>query len=946
MLVFGPRTCVLSSDLCSVPRPVFCPQTCVLSSDPCSVIRPVFGPQTCVLSSDLCSVLRPVFCHQTRVRSSDLCSVLRPVFCPQTCVLSSYLCSLLRPVFGPQTCVLSSDLCSVLRPVFCHQTCVVSSDLCSLLRPVFGPQTCVLSSDLAFGRGGMTAAARRRQAMRRSEKQRSRSFDLILDTGYNPCLWSPVEDRHFAANLSPGDMYVYDNSGLLVAVTDGCGEGGRRRTSPARALKVTDGRRRESGPRPDSTERRPLRSKQSVDPPLSDTRQRRMATFQEARSHSLDSSFEEFQRQFAPDLVDSGVASSGRLSAKQRRARLLHEKSYSLDMSYVAHDVQLAPTSPPMATSKLAPAPHAEADSRVYQAKCSQEVNTPRRQEAAKCSSRGDAAPMLAREKRAKRFQQQKSSSYEMAGDSGRGPAEKARSRRLKQFQQQKSRSCDVPHSAAPSGDSRAAWIAPLPPSSTARTPSVSQSEKQHEMVMERLAVPSRSRKATRRASPPSERVAPPSDHCEKRIENLEQREADFWRRKRLELFQAQKSYSCEVTSQSVRVVAPEPRRHSENVTAATLCQARRQAYEARRQETIAVLPTRTDTTAERREERRKGGGRGAAFNRTMEGGGHGAASNRTAEGGVHGAAFNRTAESGGHGAAFNRTAEGGVHGAAFNRTAEGGGHGAAPNRTAESGGHGAAFNRTAEGGGHGAAPNRTAESGGHGAAFNRTAEGGGHGAAPNRTAESGGHGAAFNRTAEGGGHGAAPNRTAESGGHGTAPNRTAESGVHGAASNRPAEGHATKKKKMMLMLHSMKDVKITEAMSPTESDATGRGEAKRAPPGSRGGPSRTSEADPRRVALDFNNAISAESRDSATNRTDAATGGLTEQRRTAQLKSAQSASTGKSKTEMSAAKRSCCMRTEWSSDYNEVDANGEALVASVCTDAARLKPSKAAGEV
>ena len=71
-----------------------------------------------------------------------------------------------------------------------------------------------------------------------------------------------------------------------------------------------------------------------------DGKQRRLLAFHEKKSHSLDSSFEDYVDE--NEQLNYGYGRNHCLSVQQRRSRMMHEKSYSLDVPYVAHDFDVA----------------------------------------------------------------------------------------------------------------------------------------------------------------------------------------------------------------------------------------------------------------------------------------------------------------------------------------------------------------------------------------------------------------------------------------------------------------------------------------------------------------------------------------------------------------------------------------------------------------------------
>lgn len=74
-----------------------------------------------------------------------------------------------------------------------------------------------------------------------------------------------------------------------------------------------------------------------------EVKQRRLIAFHEKKSHSLDSSFEDYMDENAELTYSSHLHS---LSVQQRRARMMHENSYSLDMPYVPHEVEFTRDGP------------------------------------------------------------------------------------------------------------------------------------------------------------------------------------------------------------------------------------------------------------------------------------------------------------------------------------------------------------------------------------------------------------------------------------------------------------------------------------------------------------------------------------------------------------------------------------------------------------------------
>ena len=111
-----------------------------------------------------------------------------------------------------------------------------------------------------------------------------------------------------------------------------------RRESSAGRRESSAGRRESSAGRRDSSagKRDTGRQLPQIPQENGEVKQRRLIAFHEKKSHSLDSSFEEYMDDSAE--VNHHTGHHHGLSVQQRRARMMHEKSYSLDMPYVHHE--------------------------------------------------------------------------------------------------------------------------------------------------------------------------------------------------------------------------------------------------------------------------------------------------------------------------------------------------------------------------------------------------------------------------------------------------------------------------------------------------------------------------------------------------------------------------------------------------------------------------------
>ena len=113
---------------------------------------------------------------------------------------------------------------------------------------------------------------------------------------------------------------------------------GRRDSSAGRresSARVDGSRRESSAGRRDSCMGRQL---PQIPQENGDAKQRRLLDFHEKKSHSFDSSFEDYVDE--NEQLSYGYGRNHSLSVQQRRSRMMHEKSYSLDVPYVAQDVE------------------------------------------------------------------------------------------------------------------------------------------------------------------------------------------------------------------------------------------------------------------------------------------------------------------------------------------------------------------------------------------------------------------------------------------------------------------------------------------------------------------------------------------------------------------------------------------------------------------------------